>query len=68
VRIGGGVRTIRQYLEARLIDDLHFATRPVLLGRGEALFRDLDLRTLGYECEKSVAGERATHVFLRRKT
>jgi dihydrofolate reductase len=67
VRIGGGVATIRQYLEARLIDDLHLAVRPVLLGRGEPLFRDLDLRTLGYECEKSVAGERATHVFLRRK-
>jgi len=67
VRIGGGVATIRQYLAARLIDDLHLATRPVLLGRGESLFRDLDLRTLGYECEKSVAGERATHVFLRRK-
>jgi dihydrofolate reductase len=67
VRIGGGVATIRQYLEARLIDDLHIAVRPVLLGRGEPLFRDLDLRALGYECEKSIAGERATHVFLRRK-
>ena len=68
VRIGGGVATIRQYLEARLIDDLHFATRPVLLGRGEALFRDLDLRALGYECDKTVAGELATHIFLRRKS
>ena len=67
VRIGGGVATIRQYLEARLIDDLHLATRPVLLGRGESLFRDLDLRMLGYECDKTVAGERATHIFLRRK-
>jgi dihydrofolate reductase len=67
VRIGGGVATIRQYLEARLIDDLHIAVRPVLLGRGEPLFRDIDLRALGYECEKSVAGERATHIFLRRK-
>jgi dihydrofolate reductase len=67
VRIGGGVATIRQYLEARLIDDLHLAVRPVLLGRGEPLFGDLDLRALGYECEKSVAGERATHIFLRRK-
>jgi dihydrofolate reductase len=67
VRIGGGVATIRQYLEARLIDDLHLATRAVLLGRGEPLFRDLDLRALGYECDKTVAGERATHIFLRRK-
>jgi dihydrofolate reductase len=67
VRIGGGVATVRQYLQARLIDDLHLAVRPVLLGRGESLYRDLDLRALGYECEKSVVGERATHVFLRRK-
>ena len=66
VRIGGGAATIRQYLQARLVDDLHLAASPVLLGRGEPLFRDLDLRTLGYECEKSVPGERATHVFLRR--
>jgi dihydrofolate reductase len=66
VRIGGGVATIRQYLQARLIDDLHLATRAVLLGSGESLFRDLDLRALGYQCEKSVAGERATHVFIRR--
>ncbi len=66
VRIGGGVQTIRQYLQARLIDELHLAVRPVLLGRGESLFRDLDLRSLGYECERTVAGERATHVFARR--
>jgi dihydrofolate reductase len=67
VRIGGGVSTVRQYLEARLVDELHLAFRPVLLGRGENLFRDLDLHALGYECTKSVAGERATHVFLKRK-
>ena len=67
VRIGGGVATIRQYLEARLVDDLHLATRPVLLGRGESLFRNLDLRALGYVCDKTFAGERATHVFLRRE-
>jgi len=67
IRIGGGVATVRQYLQERLIDELHLATRPVLLGRGEHLFRDLDMRALGYECEKSVTGERATHVFLRRK-
>jgi dihydrofolate reductase len=66
VRIGGGVATIRQYLRAGLIDDLHLATRPVLLGRGEHLFHDLDLRALGYQCDQSVAGERATHVFIRR--
>jgi dihydrofolate reductase len=67
VRIGGGVSTVNQYLKAGLIDDLHLAVRPVLLGAGEKFFSDLDLRALGYECEKSVAGERATHLFLRRR-
>ena len=66
VRIGGGVATIRQYLRAGLIDELHLAVRPVLLGSGELLFEDLDLRSLGYECVRTVAGERATHVFLRK--
>ena len=66
VRMGGGVSTIRQYLQARLLDDLHLAIRPVLLGRGEPLFRDLDLRALGYEGAESIAGERATHFIIRR--
>jgi len=64
--VGGGVSTIRQYLQAGLIDELHLAMRPLLLGNGEPLLQDLDLPALGYECTKSVAGERATHVFLRR--
>jgi len=68
VRLGGGVATVRQYLGARLIDELHLAVRPVLLGRGEALFADQDLRALGYECVESVGGERALHVQLRRRT
>jgi len=67
VRIGGGVSTIRQYLQASLIDDLHLAVRPILLGAGENLFQGLDFRSLGYRCEKAVAGERASHVFLRRR-
>jgi dihydrofolate reductase len=67
VRLGGGVATIRQYLQAGLIDELHLAMQPVLLGSGEHLLRDLDLRSLGYECEKTVAGERATHIFLSRR-
>jgi dihydrofolate reductase len=67
VRVGGGVSTIRQYLRAGLIDEMHLAMRPVLLGSGEHLLHDIDLRALGYECAKSVAGERATHVFLRRR-
>jgi dihydrofolate reductase len=66
VRVGGGVSTIRQYLQAGLIDELHLAMRPVLLGNGEHLLHDIDLRTLGYECTKSISGERATHLLLRR--
>jgi dihydrofolate reductase len=66
VRLGGGVATIRQYLQARLIDDLHLVMRPVLLGSGESLLSGLDLRTLGYQVQRSLAGERANHVYLRR--
>ena len=67
VRVGGGVSTIRQYLQAGLIDEIHLAQRPVLLGAGEKLLDGINLRTLGYECFKNVAGERAAHVFLRRR-
>jgi dihydrofolate reductase len=67
VRLGGGVSTVRQYLQAGLIDELHLAVRPVLLGSGENLFNGLDLPALGYGCAKSVAGERALHVFLSKR-
>ena len=67
VRLGGGVSTIRQYLRAGLIDELHLAISPVLLGAGEHLLGGIDTRALGYECARHVAGERATHVFLRRR-
>ena len=67
VRIGGGAATVRQYLQAKLIDELHLAVSPVLFGRGENLYAGLDLPALGYECVESVAGERATHLTLRRK-
>ena len=67
VRVGGGASTVRQYLQAQLLDELHLAVRPVLMGRGENLWKDVDLHALGYECHKSVAGERATHVFLRKR-
>ena len=67
IRLGGGVATIREYLSRGLIDDLHLAIRPVLLGSGENLLKGLDLRDLGYECTQSIAGERATHVFLRKQ-
>ena len=66
IRIGGGAATIRQYLQARLIDDLHLAVNPVLLGSGESLFGGLDLRALGYRVSKVAPGERATHVIIER--
>jgi dihydrofolate reductase len=67
VRLGGGVATVREYLKARLVDELHLALSPVLIGSGEHLWQGLDLDALGYECHKTVAGERATHVFLRKR-
>ncbi|MBV8379445.1 MAG: dihydrofolate reductase family protein [Paucibacter sp.] len=67
VRIGGGPGTIRQYLREGLIDELHIAISPVLLGRGESLLAGLDMRALGYECAEFVASEKATHVVLRRQ-
>ena len=66
VRIGGGANTIQQYLRARLIDELHLAISPVLLGRGERLFEGVDLRALGYACTEVVGTEKATHVVLQR--
>jgi len=66
IRIGGGAATVRQYLEARLIDELHLVLRPVILGKGEPLFAGLDLRELGYKVDKSVSGERAVHVMINR--
>ena len=68
VRIGGGVATIRQYLTAGLIDELHLVLSPVLLGRGEHLLSGIDTRALGYECFRHVPGDRsAAHVFLRKR-
>ncbi len=67
VRIGGGVSTIRQYLRARLIDDMHLALAPVLLGAGENLFAGLDLRGLGYACVNHVATPSAVHLTVQRE-
>jgi len=67
IRLGGGVSTIRQFLQAGLIDELHLALRPVLLGNGENLFDGIDLRAVGYEVAERVAGERAIHVFIRKQ-
>src|SRR5712664_3781951 len=67
VRLGGGVSTIRQYLSAALIDELHLAIVPVLLGDGEHLLGGLNLPALGYECMERIEGTRATHVTLRKR-
>lgn len=66
IRIGGGTETIRQYLRAGLIDMLHIAVSPVLLGRGESFWEGLDLPALGYEIGAATAGERATHLEIVR--
>jgi dihydrofolate reductase len=67
VRVGGGPATIQQYLRAGLIDEMHVAIAPVLLGSGERLFGDIDLHALGYRCTKHVATEKATHVVLTKE-
>lgn len=66
VRIGGGVATIQHYLRAGLIDGLHLAIAPILLGSGEKLFSGIDLVSLGYQCVEHVATDKATHVVLGR--
>lgn len=66
IKIGGGVCTVRQYLEAGLIDELHLVISPVLLGRGETLFHGIDLPALGYRVIESTPGELATHVVIAR--
>jgi dihydrofolate reductase len=66
VRLGGGVSTIRQYLQAGLVDEMHLAIAPVLLGSGEHLMAGLDLPALGYTCTQQVASEKATHVIVTR--
>ncbi|HEY2591482.1 MAG TPA: dihydrofolate reductase family protein [Steroidobacteraceae bacterium] len=67
VRIGGGVATIQQYLRAGLIDEVHLALSPVLLGSGERLFAGIDLAELGYRCAEHVTTPRATHFVLSRQ-
>lgn len=66
VKIGGGVSTIRQYLLAEAIDELHLAQSPVVLGRGESLFAGIDLPGLGYRVTEVVPTELATHLVLTR--
>ena len=66
VRVGGGTATIRQYLQAGLIDRMHLAISPVLLGAGENLLTGLDLVQLGYRCTERTSSEAATHVVLTK--
>lgn len=66
VKIGGGVETVRQYLRAGAVDEMHLALSPVLLGQGEPLLAGLDLPALGFGVVEHVAGEGATHVVLAR--
>jgi dihydrofolate reductase len=66
IRLGGGVSTIRQYLQKKLVDQMHLAVSPTLLGAGEHLLQGLDLPALGYQCTESVVGERAVHYTIGR--
>jgi dihydrofolate reductase len=66
VKIGGGVETVRQYLRAALIDELHFAVSPIVLGQGEAMFAGIDLPALGYRVIEHQASVNATHIVLSR--
>ncbi|MGQ4877243.1 dihydrofolate reductase family protein [Billgrantia sp. LNSP4103-1] len=67
VRLGGGVATLQQYLRAQWVDELHLAITPVLLGAGERLFAEIDMRALGYRCTERMATDRATHVVIQRR-
>lgn len=67
VRVGGGVNVIRQYLRQRLIDEMHIAIAPVLLGAGERLFEGIDLPALGYVCTRCERSALATHVVIARQ-
>lgn len=66
VRLGGGVATVREYLRAGLVDELHLAAAPLLLGSGENLFAGLDLVALGYRCVERVATKKVTHVVIAK--
>jgi dihydrofolate reductase len=66
IRIGGGAETVRQYLQARLIDELHLVQRPVILGAGESIFSGLNMRELGYNVTRTIQGERGVHVIINK--
>jgi dihydrofolate reductase len=68
IRLGGGVATVREYLRARLIDEIHLAISPVLLGSGENLFAGLDMPALGYHCTEHIPTANTTHVGLTKRS
>jgi dihydrofolate reductase len=67
VRIGGGVSAIRQFLSAGHVDEMHLALSPVLLGEGENLFGGINLHEPGFAIERTVAGENATHILIKKR-
>jgi dihydrofolate reductase len=68
VRLGGGVSTVREYVKAGLVDEIHLAIIPTLLGAGEHLLSGIDLAKMGYRCAEYVPSARAAHVVLRKQT
>jgi dihydrofolate reductase len=66
VRLLGGADTIRQYLQAKLVDEMHIAVSPILLGGGESLFAGIDLQSLGYRCSEYVPTKKAAHYVITR--
>jgi dihydrofolate reductase len=68
IRLGGGVATVREYLKARSVDEMHIAVSPVLLGKGENLFAGIDLPALGYALTERVSTPAATHLIIARKS
>lgn len=67
VKIGGGVSTVRQYLQAGLVDSVHLALGPVVLRQGEALFQGIDVAALGFVVSSQAATEHATHIVLEKR-
>jgi dihydrofolate reductase len=67
IRLGGGVEMVRQYLKERLIDEMHLAVSPIVLGKGENLFSGIDLPSLGYEVTEHKASDAATHIVITKK-
>lgn len=66
VRVGGGVATVRAFLQAGLVDEVHLAQSPVLLGSRESLFAGLDLLSLGFRCVERLPSAKTTHFVLAR--